>query len=229
MPSLEPKQWFCPALSHLRIELIPQKRFIFTAELCQSLKSLELHADDLSSFTACSYIICSEPVEIISSVVNDWVNKNCHPSQLVISHGTLTDELYCLPISSLIWLLCRDIHPPPEARGQLRVCVDGSLSIFPSYPYFEVLVENSQFRVPVTNCSGITSSPLLHTRSQTQCVCVTARATDSQPIPMETLFSDIGPSLTHLMFGSSFSSTQISLDEIAYNCPGSQGVCPCTG
>ena len=160
--------------------------------------------------------------------MNDWVNKNCHPSQLVISHGTFTDEFTCSPISSFMWLLCRDIHPPPEARGQLRVCVDGSLSIFPSYPYFEVLVENSQFRVPVTNCSGITSSPLLHTRSQTQCVCVTARAIDSQLIPMETLFSDIGPSLTHLMFGRTFSSTQItseSLDEIAYNCPGLKFLC----
>ena len=126
----------CPALSHLRIELIPKKSFTFTAELCQSLKSLELHADDLSSFTTCN----SSHTEIISSVVNDWVNKNCHPSQLVISHGTLTDGF---PISSFMWSLCKDIHPPPEARGQLRVCVDGSLSIFPSYPYFEVLVENS--------------------------------------------------------------------------------------
>ena len=210
----------CPALSHLRIELFPKKYFAFS-RLTPSLKVLEFYVDDLSHLNVCAryYRFYSD---VMTRVVTDWANSGCCPSQLIISHATPTEKY--LSISDLVKsLFSDDIQPPPKAKGQLQVCLDCSLGIF---PYFQVVIENSEVCVPETSCSSITSySPLLLAESQTQCVCVTAEGPNSCK-PLEKPFSVIAPALTHLILAQLYSDfTSDNLEEIAYNCPGLRFLC----
>ena len=191
----------CSLLAHITVEIKWENGIYFPN--IPSLKSFE--------------VLVEFAYDLISPL-HFWLHNDFFPEKFVIgsrTHKSLLKNLYELDVFTR-----SPFTLPSESRFVFQAaCSDGPLKFFSRYPFLEVILENGECYVPVTTCSGITSSPLLLVLSEPQCATSIPTSDQLPSVCRTTEFSEVALTLTHLDLKGCVDVTSESLREISCHCP----------